>query len=73
MKKLINLFPSIKHKKKINIKIILHYHYKKIKMNINDAIQKQAKIVFRKLSRVLFRNCNNLKTINYLKQVILQT
>ena len=42
-------------------------------MNINDAIQKQAKIVFRKLSRVLFRNFNNLKTINYLKQVILQT
>ena len=30
-------------------------------MNINDAIQKQAKIVFRKLSRVLFRNFNYLK------------
>ena len=30
MKKLINLWPSIKHKNKINIKIILHYHYKKI-------------------------------------------
>ena len=27
MKKLINLWPSIKHKNKINIKIILHYHY----------------------------------------------
>ena len=34
MKKLINLWPSIKHKNKINIKIILHYHYKKIKINI---------------------------------------
>ena len=31
MKKLINLWPSIKQQKnKINIKIILHYHYKKI-------------------------------------------
>ena len=30
MKKLINLWPSIKHKNKINIKTILHYHYKKI-------------------------------------------
>ena len=27
MKKLINLWPSIKHKNKINIKIILHYHH----------------------------------------------
>ena len=35
MKKLINLWPSIKHKKKINIKIILRHHYKKIKININ--------------------------------------
>ena len=34
MKKLINLWPSIKHKNKINIKIILHYHYEKIKINI---------------------------------------
>ena len=30
MKKLINLWPSIKHKNKINIKTILHHHYKKI-------------------------------------------
>ena len=39
MKKLINLWPSIKHENKINIKIILHYHNKKIKINIMiDAI-----------------------------------
>ena len=37
------------------------------------VMKKQAKIVFRKLSRVLFGNFNYLKTINYLKQVILQT
>ena len=35
MKKLINLWPSVKHKKKINIKITLHYYYKKIKISIN--------------------------------------
>ena len=29
MIKLINLWPSIKHKNKINIKVILHCHYKK--------------------------------------------
>ena len=34
MKKLINLWPAIKHKNKIDIKIILHCHYKKIKVNI---------------------------------------
>ena len=37
------------------------------------VMKKQAKIVFRNLSRVLFRNFNYLKNINYLKQVILQT
>ena len=47
-------FFLLKHKNKINIKIILHYHYKKIKININGRNFKQAKIVFRKLSRVLF-------------------
>ena len=61
MKKLINLWPSIKPKNKINIKIILHYHYKKI--NINRRNLKTSNIVFRKLSRVLFRNFNYLKTI----------
>ena len=35
MKKLINLWPSIKHKNKINFNGILHHHYKKIKININ--------------------------------------
>ena len=35
MKTLINLWPSIKHKNKINIKIILRHLYKKIKININ--------------------------------------
>ena len=35
MKKLINLWPSIKHKNKINIKIFLHYHFKKTRININ--------------------------------------
>ena len=30
MKKLTNLWPSIEHKNKLNIKIILHYHYKRI-------------------------------------------
>ena len=43
MKKLINLWPSIKHKNKINIKIILHYHYKNIKMNINRRNLKTSK------------------------------
>ena len=61
MKKLINLWPAIKHKNKIDIKIILHCHYKKIKVNINRHNLK------------LFRSLNYLKTINYLKQVILRT
>ena len=61
MKKLINLWPTIKHKNKIDIKIILHCHYKKIKVNINRHYLK------------LFRSFNYLKTINYLKQVILRT
>ena len=30
-------------------------------------------MVFRELSRVLFRSFKNLPTINYLKQVVLQT
>ena len=39
MKQLMNLWPSVKHKDKINIKIISHYHYKKKKINIQiDAI-----------------------------------
>ena len=71
MKKLINLWPSIKHKNKFHIKIILHYHYKRIKINIKRSNLKTSKTVFRKLSRVLFRNFNYLKTIYYLKQVIL--
>ena len=61
MKKLINLWPAIKHKNEIDIKIILHCHYKKIKVNINRHNLK------------LFRSLNYLKTINYLKQVILRT
>ena len=74
MKKVVNLWPSIKHKNKINItEIFLHYHYKKIKININRPNLKTSKNSIRKLSRVLFRNFNYLKTINYLKQVILQT
>ena len=44
MKKLINLWPSIKHKNKINIKIILHYHYKKIEINIKRRNLKTSKI-----------------------------
>ena len=44
IKKLINLWPSIKHKNKINIKIILHYHYKKIKINIKRRNLKTSKI-----------------------------
>ena len=51
MKKLINLWPSIKHKTEINIKIILQYHYKKMKISIKRRNLKTAKIVFRKLSR----------------------
>ena len=43
MKKLINLWPSIKHKNKINIKIILHYHYEKIKISINRRNLKTRK------------------------------
>ena len=43
MKKLINVWPSIKHKNKINIKIILHYHYKNIKININRRNLKTSK------------------------------
>ena len=43
MKKLINLWPSIKPKKKLNIKIILHYHYKKIKINVNKRNLKTSK------------------------------
>ena len=43
MKKLINLWPSIKHKNKINIKIILHYHYEKIKINIKRRNLKTRK------------------------------
>ena len=43
MKKLINLWPSIKHKNKLNIKIILHYHYKKIKINVNKRNLKTSK------------------------------
>ena len=35
MKKLINLWPSIKPKNKLDIKIVLHYHFKKIKINVN--------------------------------------
>ena len=38
MKKLLNVWPSIKQKNKINMKIILHYRYKEIKINIIDAI-----------------------------------
>ena len=44
MKKLKNLLPSIKHKNKINIKIILHYHYKKIEINIKRRNLKTSKI-----------------------------
>ena len=44
MKKLINLWPSIKRKTEINIKIILHHHYKKIKINIKRRNLKTAKI-----------------------------
>ena len=43
MKKLINLWPSIKHKNNINIKIILHYHYEKIKINIKRRNLKTRK------------------------------
>ena len=43
MKKLINLWPSIKHKNKINIKIILHYHYKKIKIKLFKNYLKRLK------------------------------
>ena len=43
MKKLINLWPSIKHKNKTNIKIILHYHYEKIKINIKRRNLKTSK------------------------------
>ena len=43
MKKLINLWPSTKHKNKINIKIILHYHYEKIKINIKRSNLKTRK------------------------------
>ena len=43
IKKLINLWPSIKHKNKINIKIILHYHYEKIKINIKRSNLKTRK------------------------------
>ena len=43
MKKLINLWPSIKHKNKINIKIILHYHHLKIKINIKRRNLKTSK------------------------------
>ena len=35
MKKLINLWPSIKPKNKLDIKIVLHHHFKKIKINVN--------------------------------------
>ena len=43
MKKLINLWPSIKHKNKINIKIILHYHYKQIKIKLFKNYLKRLK------------------------------
>ena len=43
MKKLINLGPSIKQKNKIIIKIILHYHYKKIKTTIKRLNLKTSK------------------------------
>ena len=43
MKKLINLWLSIKPKNKIYFKIILHYHYKKIKININRRNLKTSK------------------------------
>ena len=43
MKKLINLWPSIKPKNKLNIKIILHYHNKKIKINVNKRNLKTSK------------------------------
>ena len=45
MKKLINLWPSIVHKNKISINTILHYHYKKIKINIKRRNLKQEKMV----------------------------
>ena len=43
MKKLLNLGPSIKHKNKINVKIILHYHYNLIKINIKRPHLKTSK------------------------------
>ena len=43
MKKLINLWPSIKPKNKLNIKIILPYHYKKVKINVNKRNLKTSK------------------------------
>ena len=43
MIKLINLWPSINHKNKINIKLIVHYHYKKIKIIINRRNLKTSK------------------------------
>ena len=36
-------FFILKHKNKINIKIISHYHYKKIKININGRNLKTSK------------------------------
>ena len=70
--KLIRLWPSIKQKIKINLKIILHCHYTKIKIDIK-RILKNSKSSIQKLSRVLSRNFDYLKTINYLKEVVLQT
>ena len=43
MKKLINLWPSIKHENKINIKITLHYQCRKIKINIKRRNLKTSK------------------------------
>ena len=68
MKKLINLWPSIKHKHKINVKIILHYHYNLIKINIKrlhlktskNSIQKTIQSLIQKFQ--LFKNCLLSKT-----------
>ena len=43
MKKLINLWSSIKRKNKIIIKIMLDYHYKKTKINTKRRNLKTSK------------------------------
>ena len=64
MKKLINLWPSIKHKTKINVKIILHYHYNLIKINIERLHLKTSKNSIQKTIQSLIQKFQLFK--NYL-------